>query len=892
MNNQSDFIFQPIEFGSVTFRNPLYIASGPTTRTIKQVRRAEECGWGGVSLKLSISPEPYINREPRYGWFADQGIFAFTAEKRLLPDQCLELIQESRKQTSDLVIMANITYAGEEDIHTGWGGFARQCAEAGAHIIELNMCCPNMSFNVELSNKDKVKGPRTGASLGQDPEAVSTITRVVKESVSIPVFVKLTPEGGKIAEVARACFEAGADAVGTTANRLAIPPFDIYNPAASPFHLQKELSLSCFSGEIIKPLGLRDVYEMRKLMGPGPVITGTGGIRNYRDIIQMAFMGANLFGICTETIISGFDLVRDMIDGIRMYMEEKGYHSMDEFQGSVVNELRSAQTVTLSKGQARVKDPALSAPCVVACPSHVPAQGYTMAVARGDFRKAYDLITSSSPLQSICGYACNHPCETACIRGNMDDPIRIKEIKRFVLEYGMQQGWAPDLNTADKKGQKIAVIGAGPAGLSSAFYLQLAGHEVTIFERETEAGGLLRYGIPRFRLPAEVVDYEIRMIEQLGVTIKTSREWGKDFRLSDLRQDGFQAVILAVGAPGSLPLNVPGEAVESAGSPEAIKGYHTALAFLDRIRRGESPRIGDKVVVIGGGFSAVDAARTCMRLGAREVYIAYRRTRDEMPATPEEITEAEEEGVKIMYLVSPVEILSDQGKITSVRLVNFVLGDKDDSDRRRPLEVEGTEFTLNVDTVISALGQKLDSLPDPDSSRVLANGRIKADPGTFETGIPGVFAVGDAALGASDIISSIASARHAAAAVDQKLSDSESVIRPVKEPSSVNRDHVLEMKGNTPRSASVRNYTREASSRSRDFEIYSRPFTETEAVDEASRCLNCGCGEGCMICADICNSFAISSVDTKPLVDKEECVGCGICVWRCPNDNLEMVAGN
>ena len=232
------------------------------------------------------------------------------------------------------------------------------------------------------------------------------------------------------------------------------------------------------------------------------------------------------------------------------------------------------------------------------------------------------------------------------------------------------------------------------------------------------------------------------------------------------------------------------------------------------------------------------------------------------------------------------------GRITGIRLVNFVLGDKDDSDRRRPLEVEGTEFTLGVDTVISALGQKLDSLPDPDLDRILSNGKIESDPETFETGIPGVFAVGDAALGASDIISSIASARRAAAAVDHKLSGSEAVIRPVTEPSQVDRDHVLEMKGNAHRRPSVRNYTREGSSRSKSFDLYSRPFTEEEAVEEASRCLNCGCGEGCMICADICNSFAISSVDTKPLVDKEECVGCGICVWRCPNDNLEMVADN
>jgi NADPH-dependent glutamate synthase beta subunit-like oxidoreductase len=749
-----------------------------------------------------------------------------------------------------------------------------------------------MSYNVELSNKNDVTGPKTGASLGQDAEAVGAITRAVKESVSIPVFVKLTPEGGKIAEVASACFEAGADAVGGTANRLAIPPFDIYNPADSPFHLQKELSLSCFSGEIIKPLGLRDVYEMRKLIGQGPVITGTGGIRNYRDVIQMAFMGANLFGICTETIISGFDLVRDMIDSIQKYMAETGYTSMDEFQGSIVNELQSAKTVTLSKGQAQVKDRTLSAPCVVACPNYVPAQGYVMAVAKQDFRKAFDLITTSSPLQSVCGYACNHPCETTCIRGNIDDPIRIKEIKRFVLEYGIQKGWTPVLNIAEKKAHKIAIIGGGPAGLSTAFYLQLAGYEVTIFEKEKAAGGLLRFGIPRFRLPAEVIDSEIQMIENLGVTIKTSQELGKDYSISGLKQDGFQAVVLAVGAPQSLPLNVPGESDAAGESGQAVGGYYTAVEFLEKIQKGEEPGIGDKVVVIGGGFSAVDAARTCLRLGAEDVYIAYRRTNDEMPATPEEITEAEEEGVKIMYLVSPKQIISVNGKIDSIRLVNYVLGETDASDRRRPIEVEGTEFTLAVDTVISALGQKLDTVPDQDLSHITVNGKIEADPYTFETNIPDVYAVGDAALGASDIISAIASGKRAAAAVDKKISGLKAVIRPVQELKGVDRNHVIETKGNAARTSSVRNYTVDGHSRIGSFEIFSRPFTEEEAVSEATRCLNCGCGEGCMICADICNAFAISSIDTKPLVDQEECVGCGICVWRCPNDNLEMIAGN
>ena len=384
-------------------------------------------------------------------------------------------------------------------------------------------------------------------------------------------------------------------------------------------------------------------------------------------------------------------------------------------------------------------------------------------------------------------------------------------------------------------------------------------------------------------MPAEIIDYEIEMIEHLGVTIKTSQELGRDYTVSQLKADGFKAVVLAFGAQLSLPLNVPGEVNES---------YYTAVEFLDKIQKDENPGIGDKVVVIGGGFSAVDAARSCLRLGAEEVYIAYRRTKDEMPATPEEIIESEEEGVKIMYLVSPKQIITGSGKIESMRLVNYVLGEKDTSNRRRPVEVEGTEFTLKVDTVISALGQKVDALPDQGLSHIAVNGKIEVDPETLETNITDVYAVGDAALGASDIISAIASGKRAAAAVDKKLSGAKAVLRPIQDLNQVDRNNVLEAKGNTMRASSVMNYTMNAQDRVENFKLYSRPFTETEAVNEASRCLNCGCGEGCMICAELCNAFAISSVDNKPFVDLEECVGCGICVWRCPLDNLEMISNN
>ena len=875
-----DFVFQSFSIKDIHFRNPFFVASGPTTRNLRQLIKAEECGWGGASIKLTISPEPYINRDPRYGWFRDKGIFAFTAEKRLNPDQGLKLVEDARQHTSDMVIMANMTYAGKKDIKEGWGNLAKQFENAGAHIIELNMCCPNMSYNVELSNKKDINDPKTGASLGQNADVVSRIVSVVKESVSIPVFVKLTPEGGCIAEVAKASLEAGADAVGGTANRLAIPPFDIYHPGTSPYALQKELSLSCFSGEWIKPLALRDVYEIRKLVGQDPVITATGGISNFRDVVEMTLMGANLYGICTETIISGFDFLKKIIDDLRLYLDQMGYTSLSDIRGTTVDELKSAKTVTINQGHARIKDPTLSAPCVVACPNVVPAQGYVVAVAKEDFRKAYDLITSSSPLQSVCGYACTHPCETACIRGQIDDAIRIREIKRFVLEYGRQRGWSPPWNAHGKNGEKIAVIGSGPAGLSAAFYLQLAGYDVTIFEKEKNAGGLLRYGIPRYRLPLEVLDYEIKMIEQLGVTIKTSHELSKNVTISQLKNDGYRAIILAIGAQESLSLNVPGEMSD---------GYYTALEFLNHVEKGKNISLGKSVVIIGGGFSAVDAARTCIRHGAKDVYIAYRRTKEEMPISPEEIAEAEEEGVKIMILVSPKELLGRDGKIRGVRFVNVVLGEKVASDRRRPLEVEGTEFVLKVDMVISALGQKIEKLHDHELSQITTDAKIEVDPDTLSTKLAGVYAVGDAASGASNIISVIAGGKRAAVAVDTYLAGEKAVLRLMPEPHSIERNVVLEKKGNVRRIPSIKNVTLEAQERIKNFEMTSRAFTEEEAVAEANRCLSCGCGEGCMLCADLCHSFAISNVDGIPEIDEEGCVGCGICVWRCPNENIDMI---
>ncbi len=260
-----------------------------------------------------------------------------------------------------------------------------------------------------------------------------------------------------------------------------------------------------------------------------------------------------------------------------------------------------------------------------------------------------------------------------------------------------------------------------------------------------------------------------------------------------------------------------------------------------------------------------------------------------MPAIPEEVDEAEEEGIKIMYLVSPREILTENGKVTGIRLLNHVLGEKDASSRRRPLEVEGTEFTLKVDNVISALGQRTDANISNNGHKDNRRGIIENDTETGKTDIEGVFAAGDAALGADNIISAVASGRKAAGSVDKYLANNNAVLESMKQLNRVDKNSILQRKGNTERSSGVKIYVESPGERSQNFELYSRTFTEEEAVSEAKRCLNCGCGDGCFVCVDICNSFAINNVGGKPFIDNEECVGCGVCLWQCPNKNIEMI---
>jgi dihydroorotate dehydrogenase/NAD-dependent dihydropyrimidine dehydrogenase PreA subunit len=354
---EADYLM-PFEAAGLTFRNNFVVASGPTVKNLDMVKAIEASGWGAASLKLAIEPA-YISRPPRYRWIKKQKYHAFTSETRLSFEEGLQLMEKARKETSELILYANMAYAGP-DPDRGWTEMAQKYEAAGAHVIELNMCCPNMSFNVQCSGGDSEA--LSGASVGSNPALVSQVATAVQAAVGIPVFVKLTPEGGRIGQVAAACFKAGIACAGTTANRLAIVDFDIYNPARGIYHLQDEPTLACMSGPWVRPLALRDVYEMRSLAGEENLIMGSGGVDGWKDAVQFMMCGADFIQVCTATMLRGFAILPKMIRKLKDFMDRQGYNSYRDFRGIVAPHITPATDLSLYEGYSEI-DPEICNGC-------------------------------------------------------------------------------------------------------------------------------------------------------------------------------------------------------------------------------------------------------------------------------------------------------------------------------------------------------------------------------------------------------------------------------------------------------------------------------------------------------------------------------------------------
>uniref|UniRef100_A0A7C6A9Z8 FAD-dependent oxidoreductase n=1 Tax=candidate division WOR-3 bacterium TaxID=2052148 RepID=A0A7C6A9Z8_UNCW3 len=487
-------------------------------------------------------------------------------------------------------------------------------------------------------------------------------------------------------------------------------------------------------------------------------------------------------------------------------------------------------------------------PCRVACPAGVNAHGYVALIAAGKYQEALDLERQANPFASVCGRVCNHPCEMNCNRAQVDKPIAICSLKRFIADYELKKGRKLPPPIEKVKFDKTAIIGGGPAGLACAYFLAKKGYPVTIFEALPELGGMLITGIPEFRLPRPAVKADIDYILAHGIDVKTNQALGKDFTIEDLFNQGYKAVFLATGAAKSLKLGIPGE---------NLNGVYPVLEFLRdlNLKTKDLPSIVQrkKVVVIGGGNAAVDAARTSFRLGANEVTIIYRRSRREMPANEWEIEEAEKEGVKIVYLAGPTKILGRDNKVIGIECQKMELGAPDATGRRMPIPIPKSEFTIETDIVIPAVSQAPDTSLFPDLEKTRW-GAIVVNPDNMMTSQEGIFAGGDLVSGPATVIEAVAAGKRAAQGIELYLKGEE--LKPAEKPNP-------EIAQFTPEEyARVKKAERSEMPKlpiaeRRSFKEVELGFSEEEAKREAQRCLNCSVCAECMECVKVCEALAI-----------------------------------
>lgn len=558
------------------------------------------------------------------------------------------------------------------------------------------------------------------------------------------------------------------------------------------------------------------------------------------------------------------------------YPSEKRSDLAPRFRGEI--KLRA-----IMEGEERVETQVMP-PCMSTCPSNIKIREYAGLVSMGRFEDAIKVIKEDNPLPLVCGRVCPHPCEGACRRGEKDEPVAINPLKRFAADYDLKQqlegkGFKPKPQAS--KNRKVAVIGAGPAGLTCAYYLALRGYNVTIFERLPVAGGMLAVGIPDYRLPKDILQAEIDQILALGVELKLNTSIESVDKLFD---DGFSAVFIGVGAHDPMKLQIAGEDLE---------GVIPGEEFLADVALEKPTKMGKKVAVVGGGNTAIDCARVSLREGAKEVYILYRRTEAEMPAHHIEIEDAGEEGINFMYLSAPIKIVGKDGRVVGIECQKMQLGEKDKSGRRRPVPIEGSEFVLDVDTVMSAIS-RTPQIGWLDGSGVDIHprwGTIVANDRTGETSRPGVFAAGDVSLGANIAIAAIGGGKRAAFSIDAYLSGED--IEAAHIPGPIDAlVKPLYVDDERQEGAKL-----DPDERKKSYIEVELGLTEEQALLEGKRCLSCQTRTciGCRICEDNCPAAAIK-VEAEQN-DKERhittwdlavdrCIFCGICVENCPTKTL------
>ena len=526
-------------------------------------------------------------------------------------------------------------------------------------------------------------------------------------------------------------------------------------------------------------------------------------------------------------------------------------------------------------------DDSLMPPCQVACPLRMEIGEYVDLIAQGRVMEALQVIRDGNPFPAICGHVCTHPCEDACRRGQVDNPVSIRALKRFAIEFGGDKMIQLEAKTTYT--EKVAVVGSGPAGLAAAYYLRKLGYPVTIFEAHSEVGGMLRVGIPKYRLPREVLDIEVQRLVRMGVEIRTNT---RVVSLDLLFELGYEAVFITVGAHQSLRLRIEGE--ESAGVVDGA-------TFLREVNLGLKPSVGASVAAVGGGNVAIDAARTALRLDADKVKVLYRRTRAQMPADPAEVEQALEEGVELCSLVAPTKIERKEGRLR-VTCLRFELGEPDASGRPRPVPIKGSEFDMQLDTLITAIGQA-PRVPEDFHLRTGRGRTIQVDPVTLLTNRQGVFAGGDAVTGPATVVQALATGRQAAARIDEYLQHRYPFL--AKEPEEAPIGDLLPKTIEAIRKAHrLEPPLLAPETRVKGFRPVELIYDWETAIDEARRCLRCGMGAeilfqdqcaSCLNCLRICPYHVPYLDDSGTIhIPADQCQACGICVAECPANAIVL----
>jgi NADH-quinone oxidoreductase subunit F len=480
-------------------------------------------------------------------------------------------------------------------------------------------------------------------------------------------------------------------------------------------------------------------------------------------------------------------------------------------------------------------DALMISPCQHTCPVGINIPKYVAHIAAGEYREATDTIRERNPFPAICGRICHHPCEARCRRGELDDPVAIRELKRFAADWYFEHITEDPEPFPQTKSQRAAVVGAGPTGLSCAYFLAQMGYPVTVFEALPIGGGMLSVAIPEFRLPHEMIQKEIDFIAKKGVEIRYNTPINVNFTVEDLRKDGYNAVFIASGAQRSQRVGIPGELEDTAG-------FYYGLRFLRDIKLGRQVNVGHRVAVIGGGNVALDTARSALRLGADEVNIFYRRSREEMPVTEVEYDQAIAEGINVNFLVSPTRIESENWQVTGLQCIRMSLGEPDESGRRRPIPIADSEFFVPADTVIAAVGQApdLSFLPVDSELERTRWETLVVDSNSLATNVSGIFAGGDFVTGPAMIIDAVAAGRRGAIAIDKYLKGDVSKVQmydlKTKIVGELAKQDIEESWEEQPR---VSTLTLPVPKRKASFDEVELVLSVKRAGQEAKRCLRC-----------------------------------------------------